>query len=102
MGTNKIPNKKKIGNDVRMALKDYFQPNENQEFVKQEVEKATGGVIVVFDDNVSGGATLSDICMKLKSLGFQYLIPITFGKMRTSYNQGMNVTINKPQNGFNY
>lgn len=93
---------KKLGNDIRMALKNYFQPNENQELVKQEVEKATGGVIVVFDDNVSGGATLSDICMNLKNLGFEYLIPITFGKMRTSYNQGMNVTINKPQNGFNY
>ena len=93
---------KKLGNDIRMALKNYFQPNENQELVKQEVEKATGGVIVVFDDNVSGGATLSDICMNLKNLGFEYLIPITFGKMRTSYNHGMNVTINKPQNGFNY
>lgn len=93
---------KKLGNDIRMALKNYFLPNENTDLVKQEVEKANGGVIVVFDDNVSGGATLSDICMNLKQLGFEYLIPITFGKMRTSYNQGMNVTINKPENNFNY
>lgn len=93
---------KKLGNDIRMALKNYFLPNENTDLVKQEVEKANGGVIVVFDDNVSGGATLSDICMNLKQLGFEYLIPITFGKMRTSYNQGMNVTINKPENNFNF
>lgn len=51
---------------------------------------------------MSGGATLSDICMNLKNLGFEYLIPITFGKMRTSYNQGMNNIINKPENDFNY
>lgn len=93
---------KNLGNDVRMALKNYFLPNENTDLVKQEVDKANGGVIVVFDDNVSGGATLSDICMNLKNLGFEYLIPITFGKMRTSYNQGMNNIINKPENDFNY
>lgn len=93
---------KKLGNDIRMALKNYFMPNQDSEIVKQEVEKANGGVIVVFDDNISGGATLSDICANLKNLGFDYIIPITFGKMRTSYNQGMNVTINKPENGFNY
>ena len=30
------------------------------------------------------------------------MIPITFGKMRTSYSQGIGQVINKPENGFNY
>jgi predicted amidophosphoribosyltransferase len=93
---------KKLGNDTRMALKNYFLPNDNVESVQKEIDKTNGGVVVVFDDNVSGGATLSDICMQLKNLGIEYIIPITFGKMRTSYNQGMNLTINKPETGFNY
>lgn len=93
---------KKLGNDIRMALKNYFSPNKDENLVKQEVEKTSGGVVVVFDDNVSGGATLSDICMQLQNLGMKYIIPITFGKMRTSYNQGVGVIINKPDNDFNY
>ena len=93
---------KKLGNDIRMALKNYFSPNKDENLVKQEVEKTSGGVVVVFDDNVSGGATLSDICMQLQNLGMKYIIPITFGKMRTSYNQGVGIIINKPDNDFNY
>lgn len=92
---------KLLGNDTRMALKNYFAPNNDDNLVKQEIEKTQGNVVVVFDDNVSGGSTLSDICMNLKNLGVEYIIPITFGRMRASYNQGMNITINKPENGFN-
>lgn len=55
----------------------------------------------VIDDNVSGGATLSDICLQLKNLGIRYIIPITFGKMRTSYTQGV-LKINEPENSFNF
>lgn len=92
---------KKFVNDTRMALKNYFQPNKDTEMVKQEVEKTHGSVVVVFDDNVSGGATLSDICAQLQNLGMQYIVPITFGEMRQSYNQGRMIRINKPENGFN-
>lgn len=93
---------KNFGNDTRMALKNYFQPNQNNNIVKNEVRKAQDGIVVVFDDNVSGGATLSDICMQLKNLGLNYIIPITFGKMRVSYNQGTINVINKPKYEFNY
>ena len=93
---------KKLGNDIRMALKNYFMANEDEDLVKKEVEKAKNNVVVVFDDNISGGATLGDICLQLKKLGMNYIIPITFGKMRVSYNQGMNVVINKPEKGFNF
>lgn len=91
---------KNFANDTRMALKNYFQPNKDEEMVRQEVEKTRGSIIVVFDDNVSGGATLSDICMQLQNLGMEYIIPITFGKMRQSYNQGRNVEIFKPKTDF--
>lgn len=93
---------KKLGNDVRMALMGYFDKNEDDELVQTEIDKTIGNVVVVFDDNISGGATLSDICLKLQSLGVKYIIPITFGKMRESYNQGMNIRINAPEGGFNF
>lgn len=92
---------KKMGNDVRMALTNYFKPNENTEIVKQEVNKAEKSIVVVFDDNISGGATLSDICTQIQKLGLKYIIPITFGQMRESYNVGT-LVINKPEKGFNF
>ena len=92
---------KKFGNDTRMALKNYYQPNQNDlEMVKQEVENARDTIVVIFDDNVSGGATLSDICLQLKNLGLNKLVPITFGEMHQQWRLGT-VNINKPQNGFN-
>lgn len=92
---------KNLGNDVRMALKNYFAPNKDQNLIKQELDKTYNSVVVIFDDNISGGATLSDICSQLQKLGIQYIIPITFGKMRESYNVG-HLRLNAPTNGFNY
>lgn len=94
---------KKFGNDTRMALKNIFQPNsDEQDMVKQEVDRAKGAnVVIVFDDNVSGGATLADICYQLKQLGLQFVIPITFGKMGVSWGSQMTGVINQPKNGFN-
>lgn len=85
---------KSLGNDVRMGLKNYFQPSqEDSEKIRNEVEKTKGGIVVIFDDNVSGGATLADICLQLKNIGMEYLVPITFGQMKTSWNVGpLNIT----------
>lgn len=91
---------KYLGNDTRMGLKNYFQPNNDMEMVQQEVQKAQNTAVVVFDDNVSGGATLSDICLQLKNLGINNLIPITFGKMHTQWSIGT-IPIGQPENGFN-
>jgi predicted hydrocarbon binding protein len=92
---------KKFGNDTRMGLKNYYQPNADElEMVKQEVEKAQNTVVVVFDDNVSGGATLSDICLQLKNLGLNNIIPITFGEMHQQWRIGM-TNIGQPKGGFN-
>lgn len=91
---------KKLGNDVRMALMNYFQPNGEADEIQKEVEKTKNSIIVIFDDNVSGGATLADICYQLKQIGMEYLVPITFGKMSEQWSSGI-FGINKPKNGFN-
>lgn len=91
---------KKLGNDSRMALRNYFSVDDK--IAKDELGNTDGSIVVIFDDNISGGATLSDICYQMTKLGVKYLIPITFGKMRTSYSQGVGQVINAPKNGFNY
>lgn len=85
---------KNLSNDTRMGMKNYFASN--NEIVQQEMEKINGTVFVIFDDNISGGATLSDICMQAKNLGIEYIIPITFGEMQMKYNHGIGKQINKP------
>lgn len=91
---------KKLGNDSRMALKNYFSINNDP--AEAELKNTDNSIVVIFDDNISGGATLSDICYQLQKIGVKYMIPITFGKMKTSYSQGIGQVINKPENGFNY
>lgn len=85
---------KNLPNNVRMGMKNYFLPN--SDMVKQEMDKIKGTVFVIFDDNISGGATLSDICMQAKQLGIDYIVPITFGEMNAKYSLGVGKQINKP------
>lgn len=91
---------KKLSNDTRMGMKNYF--SSNAEIVQQEMEKIKGTIFVIFDDNISGGATLSDICFQAKQLGIEYIIPITFGEMQKKYNLGTGNQVNKPTNDFTY
>lgn len=88
---------KKLSNDVRLGLKNYFQA---QKGIEEELSKIKGTVFVIFDDNISGGATLSDICYQAKQFGIDYIVPITFGKMSTKYMQGLKA-ISRPDN-WNY
>lgn len=93
-------------NPTRMALKNMYNPNTDDGMVRAEVEKTIGKVFVIFDDNISGGATLSDVCYQAKKLGIDHIIPITFGKMMEK-NGFRGKTINLPVNnngerGFNY
>ena len=83
---------KNLSNDTRMGLKNYFKVQDNTE---EEIKRVQNTVFVIFDDNVSGGATLSDICYQCKKLGINYLVPITFGEMRTKYSQSR-LQIDKP------
>lgn len=97
---------KNLGNSLRMGMKNIYNPNTNTELVKQEMEKIKGRLLIIFDDNISGGATLSDICYQLQQLGAEYIVPITFGKMREKNSFGI-VPLNTPTNdkgekGYNY
>lgn len=91
---------KKLTNDVRMGLKNYFKVN--PELIEQEMEKIKGTVFVIFDDNISGGATLSDICMQAKQFGIEYIIPITFGEMSKKYSLGIGNMVNMPSKNGNF
>lgn len=72
---------KNISNGERMALKDIFSFNKDEKMVQKELSALKGNILVVFDDNLSGGSTLSDICYQFKKRGIDFIIPITFGKM---------------------
>jgi len=74
---------KKVFNDTRMALKNFFSFDPEQ--LEQARKQIEGNILVIFDDNISGGATLSDICMQFANIGIKYIVPITFGKMFTQW-----------------
>jgi hypothetical protein len=95
---------KKLCDGERMALRNIYNPNTDEEFVRNEVAKTKNTVFVIFDDNISGGATLSDVCYQAKTLGIEHIIPITFGKMAKG---GEPIPINQPMDnkgntGYNY
>ena len=74
---------KSVFNDTRMGLKNFFSFDPEQ--LEQARKQIDGNILVIFDDNVSGGATLSDICMQFANIGIKYIVPITFGKMFTQW-----------------
>lgn len=84
---------KNFTDDVRMGLQNFFKA---QGGIEEELARIEGTVFVIFDDNVSGGATLSDICYQASKLGIKYIVPITFGQMRTKYSVGT-MKINAPK-----
>lgn len=88
---------KTLSNGERMGLKNIYNPNVDAELVQQELEKIKGTVFVIFDDNISGGATLSDICYQCKEMGITNIIPITFGQMAEKWQMGP-MMLNKPVN----
>ena len=91
---------KNLTNGERMGLKNIYNPNPDMELVQRELQRIKGTIFVIFDDNISGGATLSDICYQAKNLGIEYIVPITFGKMEEKWTMGM-IPLNKPEGGFN-
>lgn len=74
-------------NNVRMGLMGYY--SKNPEVVKKEMDQIQNSIFIIFDDNISGGATLADICYLAKSMGLKYIIPITFGEMGKKYTAGL-------------
>ena len=86
---------KSITNDIRMGLKGFFSIN--RDIAEKDLDPVKNTIFVIFDDNVSGGATLSDICSQLMQYGVKFIIPITFGRMRESYNKSQTLQITKPE-----
>ena len=74
---------KSVFNDTRMGLKNFFSFDPEQ--LEQARKQIEGNILVIFDDNISGGATLSDICAQFANIGIKYIVPITFGKMFTQW-----------------
>lgn len=92
---------KYLSNSVRLGLRNIYNPNPDEDYVKGELERIKNTLFVIFDDNISGGATLGDICYQCKKLGIENLVPITFGKMQESNTIGI-IPLNTPENGYNY
>lgn len=80
---------KHLGNSVRMGMRNFYRPNDsNPEMLQKELKRIHGTVFLIFDDNISGGATLSDICYQCKKLGIENIVPITFGVMNEKWTMG--------------
>lgn len=102
---------KTLRNSERLGLKNYYNPNYSGEYVEdkqtkyfdfqKEIEKIKETIFLIFDDNISGGATLSDICYQCKQLGIENIIPITFGQMQQSNNM-RGIVLNTPKNGYDF
>lgn len=94
---------KTLRNSERLGLKDIYSVNYkiDEKRRNDEIEKMKNTILLVFDDNISGGATLSDVCMQCKNLGANYIIPITFGKMNES-NTMRGIMLNTPKNGYDF
>ena len=89
-----------LSNGIRMGMRNIYNPNTQEGLVQQEVAKTKNTIFLIFDDNVSGGATLADICYQCKQLGIENLVPITFGKMRESNTIGKGIKLSVPEQGF--
>lgn len=65
---------KSIADKERRAIEGLFEINPEYNGIQQ---KLVGKTILVFDDNISSGATLDDICLALQRIGVKEIIPIT-------------------------
>ena len=67
---------KTVDDKIRRALDNIFIINP---VYQKLISKLAGKTIVVFDDNISSGATLDEICVALKMFNVAEIIPITLG-----------------------
>lgn len=74
-----------VFNDTQYPSKTYSKNGE--EFTYSQSMRFRNKVVLVFDDNLSSGATLDMMCESLKKLGAKMIIPITLGLIpQTAYN----------------
>lgn len=65
---------KTLGDKERQSIEGLFTINPELNGIQQKLK---GKDIVIFDDNISSGATLDDICLELLKLGVNSILPIT-------------------------
>jgi hypoxanthine phosphoribosyltransferase len=76
---------KSIEDKRRRSLEGLFGINPKLSGIQQDLK---GKHIVIFDDNISSGATLDDICLELQKQGVASILPITLAIIpKTVYGQ---------------
>lgn len=65
---------KTINDRERRSIEGLFQINPSLNGIQQ---KLVGKHVVIFDDNISSGATLDDICIALQKIGVASILAIT-------------------------
>ena len=76
---------KSIEDKRRRSLEGLFGINPELSGIQQDLK---GKHIVIFDDNISSGATLDDICLELQKYGVASILPITLAIIpKTVYGQ---------------
>lgn len=83
---------KSLDDKDRKAIEGLFDLNPKYNGIQQRL---SGKTVVVFDDNISSGATLDDFCLKLKQLGVANVIAFTLGTISpTIYKMGDRIARN--------
>lgn len=67
---------KSLDDRTRRAIEGLFTINPNYLSLQT---KLRGKTIILFDDNISSGATMDDLCLLLQRYGVANIIPITLG-----------------------
>lgn len=76
---------KSIGDRERRSIEGLFEINPEYNGIQQ---KLVGKTVLIFDDNISSGATLDDICLTLQRIGVKKIIPVTLAVIpKTIYGQ---------------
>jgi hypothetical protein len=65
---------KSLEDSKRRSIEGLFEINPNLNGIQQKLK---GKNVVIFDDNISSGATLDDICLELQKYGVKSILPIT-------------------------
>ncbi len=65
---------KSIDDKLRRSIEGLFEINPQYKGIQPKIK---GKNILIFDDNISSGATLDDICIVLQRFGAKSIIPIT-------------------------
>lgn len=81
---------KSLDDKTRRAIEGLFTINPQYLSIQSKLK---GKTIILFDDNISSGATMDDLCLLLQRYGVANIIPITLGTISpTIYKQSERTT----------